>query len=78
MLCHSVKKVCACLHVCSLTKFDWSVHPQQHVVTLDVSMNDLVGVKKLQSLEDLDTVKEQQSITNSESNLNNKNWHLVS
>lgn len=45
--------VCACLHVLSLTEFDRSVHAQQYVVTLDVPVDDLVGMKKLQSLEDL-------------------------
>lgn len=41
-----------------LTEFDWSVHPQQHIVTLDVPVDDLVGMKKLQSLEDLDAEME--------------------
>lgn len=36
-----------------LTEFDWSVHPEKYVVALDVSVDDLVGMKKLQSLKDL-------------------------
>lgn len=62
IVCCSVRYVqyvsvdlCVCvLHVLSLTEFDWSIHPQQYVVTLDVSMDDLVGMKKLQSLDNLD------------------------
>ena len=36
-----------------LTELDLSVHAQQNVVTLDVTMNDLIGMKELQSLETL-------------------------
>lgn len=43
------------MHV--LTEFDRAVHPQEDVVTLDVSVDDLVGMKKLQSLKDLNTHK---------------------
>lgn len=41
------------MHLLPLTKFDGSVHPQEHIVTLDVSVDNLVGMKKLQSLKDL-------------------------
>lgn len=50
--------ICACLRELSLTEFDWSVHPEQYIVTLDVSVDDLVGMKKLQSLDDLDAERE--------------------
>lgn len=40
--------------ILSLTEFDRSVHPQQYVVTLDVSVDDLVGMKKFQGLQNLD------------------------
>lgn len=30
--------------VLSLTEFNWSIHSQQHIITLDVSVDDLVGV----------------------------------
>ena len=39
--------------VCVLTELDSSVHAQQHVVTLDVSVDHLVGMEKLQSLQTL-------------------------
>lgn len=41
-----------------LTEFNRSVHSQQYVVALDVSMDDLIGVKKLQCLQDLDANKQ--------------------
>ncbi len=37
----------------NLTEFDRAVHPQQNVVALDVSVNDLIRVQKLQRLETL-------------------------
>lgn len=40
-----------------LTEFDWAVHPEKYVVALDVSVDDLVGMKKLQSLKDLNREK---------------------
>lgn len=46
--------MCACLRGLSLTEFNGSVHPQQNIVTLDVSVDDLVGMEELQSLQDLD------------------------
>lgn len=47
----------------SLTEFNGSVHSQQYVVTLDVSVDDLAGMKKLQSLKDLDTEREELQVT---------------
>ena len=37
-----------------LTELDLSIHTQQDVVALDVTMDDLVGVKELQRLQTLD------------------------
>ncbi len=36
-----------------LTEFDRAIHPQQNVVALDISVNDLIRVQKLQRLETL-------------------------
>ena len=33
--------------ICELTEFDLSVHPKENVVTLDVTMNDLVCMEEL-------------------------------
>ena len=37
-----------------LTELDLSIHTQQDVVALDITMDDLVGVKELQRLQTLD------------------------
>lgn len=37
-----------------LTEFDGAVHAQQDVVTLDVSVNHLIAVEELQSLQTLE------------------------
>ena len=45
--------LCMCAQGCVLTKFDGSVHAQQHVVTLDVPVDNLVCMEELQSLQTL-------------------------
>ena len=37
-----------------LTELDLSVHTQQDVITLDVTMDHLIGMKELQRLETLE------------------------
>ena len=46
--------VCVCMRVLALTEFDLSVHAEENVVTLDVSVDDLVSMQELQRLQTLD------------------------
>ena len=53
---HACVCVCAraCVRVLALTEFDLSVHAEENVVTLDVSVDDLVSMQELQRLQTLD------------------------
>ncbi len=46
--------MCVCVRGEGLTELDLSVHTQQDVVALDVTMDHLVGVKELQRLQTLE------------------------
>lgn len=45
-----------------LTKFDRTVHAQQHVVTLDVPVDHLVSMQELQSLQALKRRQRDESV----------------